>query len=421
MPQTASLTFFSRLPQVKEWVEKGEKCNEVEASWTGGLPVSPVIVPCPKIDGRNRIMPDTEICPECRVPKHITSEHVWLENGVIGSKRDETHRLVFFESGILDPIFDGIAEITGKPVEHLVVNAARLSTREYVARMLPGDVRSLVNNDELDVQMVIDSAFMMWQIMGYGKVNTTEVRYKQDENDFITALLERPYSAPLCLGNFAGSIEAWVEARPSIDYKKVSPNAYEVTITYDLDPPETKKRLGWKEYKKKYKPGDIQLERCATCGGPKGLFEFQWDLDPGVIRSTSSGRRMVMIGPSMIDPILDELEAELGETIPQVVIEAERRFVRTGFVPVEDLVNEDILRSRIALRGFGNLREVKMGKKGVRLHIENATQHLIGVGMAQGLFELAFNVESYVDWEFSEDGDLELEVYPKNIKKAVGG
>ena len=128
-----------------------------------------------------------------------------------------------------------------------------------------------------------------------------------------------------------------------------------------------------------------------------------------------------MIGPSMIDPILDELEAELGETIPQVVIESERRFVRTGFVPVEDLVNEDILRSRIALRGFGNLREVKMGKKGVRLLIENATQHLIGVGMAQGLFELAFNVESYVDWEFSEDGDLELEVYPKNIKKAVGG
>ena len=84
-------------------------------------------------------MPDTEICPECRVPKHITSEHVWLENGVIGSKRDETHRLVFFESGILDPIFDGIDEITGKPIEDLVIKASRLSTRENVSRMLPED------------------------------------------------------------------------------------------------------------------------------------------------------------------------------------------------------------------------------------------------------------------------------------------
>ena len=366
-------------------------------------------------------MPDIEICPECRVPKHITSEHVWLENGVIGSKRDETHRLVFFEGGILDPIFDGIGEITGRPVKDLVINASRLSTREYVARLLPEDVRSLVKSGELDVQLVIDSAFMLWQIMGYGRVTITELRYEQDENDFITALLERPYSAPLSLGNFAGSIEAWTEEKPEIDYRKVSPNAYEVTIAPDKNPPETRRRLGWKGYKKKYKQGDIQLERCATCGGPKGLFEFQWDLDAGVIRSTSSGRRMVMIGPSMIDPILDELEAELGETIPRIVIEPERRFVRKGFVPVEDLVNEDILRTRIALRGFGNLREVKMGRKGIHLLMENATQPLIGVGMAQGLFELAFDVDSKVEWELSEDGDLELEVYPKNIKKVVGG
>jgi len=366
-------------------------------------------------------MPDIEICPECRVPRHITGEHVWLENGVIGSRRDETHRLVFFESGVLDPIFNGIGEITGKPVEDLVVNAARLSTREYVDRLLPEDVRSLVKDDQVDVQLVVNSAFLMWQVMGYGKVTTVEVRYKQDDNDFITALLERPYSKPLSLGNFAGSIEAWIETRPAIEYKKVSPGVYEVNVSHDPDPPGTEERLGWKELKQRYKPGDIQLERCAGCGGPKGLSKFQWDLESGVVRSTSTGRRMVMIGPSMIDPILDELEAELGEAIPHMVIEAERRFVRAGFVPVEDLVDEDILRTRIALRGFGNLREVKMGSRGVRLRLENATQHLIGVGMAQGLFELAFNVESEVDWEFHEDGDLELEVCPRNVRKAVGG
>jgi hypothetical protein len=366
-------------------------------------------------------MPDIEICPECRVPKHITSEHVWLENGVIGSRRDETHRLVFFESGILDPVFQGIGQATGRPVEDYVIDASRLSTREYVSRLLPEDVRSLVRNGELDVQLVIDSAFMLWQIMGYGKITTKEVRFKYEEDDFITALIEKPYSAPLSLGNFAGSIEAWVETKPSIDYKKVSPITYEVTITRDPDPPEHRKKLGWKGYKQELKPGDIELERCATCGGPKYLSEFQWDLESGVIRSTSSGRRMVMIGPSMIDPILDELEAELGETIRQVVIEAERQFVQTGFVSIDEVVDEGYIRKRIALRGLGNISNIDIDEKCVRVRLENAALHLMGIGIAQGFFELAFNVESEVDWELSEDGVLEIEVRPKIIRKAVGG
>jgi hypothetical protein len=366
-------------------------------------------------------MPDIDICPECRVPRHITSEHVWLGNGVIGSKRDETHRLVFFESGILDPVFEGIGKAAGRPIKDLVINASRLSTREYVSRMLPADVRSMVQNRELDVQLVINSAFLMWQIMGYGRITIKELRYEQDEDDFITALIDKPYSAPLSLGNFAGSIEAWSEAAPLIEYKKVSPITYEVTISHDLHPPEHRKKLGWKGYKRELKPGDIELDRCSTCEGPKYLSEFQWDLDSGVIRSTSNGRRMVMIGPSMIDPILDELEAELGETIRHVVIETERQFVKTGFVSVEDLVDEEYIRKRIALRGLGNISNIEIDEKCVRIRMENAALHLMGVGIAQGIFEMAFNVQSEVDWEFSDDGVLEIEVRPMIIRKAVGG
>jgi hypothetical protein len=366
-------------------------------------------------------MPDIEICPECRVPKHITSEHVWLKNGVIGSRRDETHRLVFFESRILDPVFQSIGEVVGRPIEDLVINASRLSTREYVARLLPEDVKSLVRDGQLDEQLVINSAFLLWQIMGYGKITAKGVRFNYDEDDFITALIENPYSAPLSLGNFAGSIEAWAEAKPLIDYKKVSPTTYEVTITRDPEPPEHRKKLWWKGYKQELKPGDIELERCSICGGPIYLKEFQWDLESGVIRSMSTGRRMVMIGPSMIDPILDELEEELGETIRQVVIEAERQFVQTGFVSIDEVIDEQYIRKRIALRGLGNISNIDIDEKCVRIRLENAALHLMGVGIAQGFFELAFNVESEVDWELNEDGVLEIEVRPKSIREAVGG
>ncbi len=37
------------------------------------------------------------------------------------------------------------------------------------------------------------------------------------------------------------------------------------------------------------------------------------------------------------------------------------------------------------------------------------------VGLVQGLFEMAFGIESSVDWELSPDGDLEVEVIPKGV------
>ena len=35
------------------------------------------------------------------------------------------------------------------------------------------------------------------------------------------------------------------------------------------------------------------------------------------------------------------------------------------------------------------------------------------VGLAQGIFEMAFDVDSNVDWELSGEGDLEVRVTPK--------
>jgi hypothetical protein len=52
--------------------------------------------------------------------------------------------------------------------------------------------------------------------------------------------------------------------------------------------------------------------------------------------------------------------------------------------------------------------------QGMSMSIENAACHLMTVGMAQGLFELALDTESFVDWELSSNGDLEIEVTPRS-------
>ena len=44
-----------------------------------------------------------------------------------------------------------------------------------------------------------------------------------------------------------------------------------------------------------------------------------------------------------------------------MVVEAQKRFIRSGFFAVEDVISEENMRSQVALRGLGNLQELKMG------------------------------------------------------------
>ena len=358
-------------------------------------------------------MPDINICPQCAIPLFVGTQHVWRDDGIIETKREGNQRLVFFECGSLDPLFDGIAEIIDVPLERLVIEASRRSTRSYMDHVVPDDVKDMIETGEIDLDLVFDSTFLIWRVMGYGKLSLDEVRYEHDEKDYITVHAERPYSVPLAVGNFAGSIEALVRDEPGIEYEETKPGVYSITIFRSENPPELKSRLRWKGFEREYRPGGVELEKCPTCGAPAALHEFHWDQVNGSIRSTVTGRRMVLTGPSMIDPIFDEMESELGETIQGVVVEAQKRFIRSGFFALDEVVSEDEMRVSLALRGLGELKELKMSKKGARLLLENAALPLLVVGMTQGLFEKTFDRESEVEWELGDDGDLQVEVKPR--------
>jgi len=71
---------------------------------------------------------------------------------------------------------------------------------------------------------------------------------------------------------------------------------------------------------------------------------------------------------------------------------------------------EEDFRERLAVRGLGSLTELAVKRQGMRMRVENAALPLILVGIAQGLYELGLSVDSSVDWQYSEDGVLEVEV-----------
>jgi hypothetical protein len=355
---------------------------------------------------------EIDTCPDCGTPFYISSQHVWTEEGVIRPRRDERQRLVLFECGNLDPVYRGIEEIIGTSVQHLVIDASRRYTREYMRYVLPEDVIEMIRKREMDLQAVFDSTFIIWKAMGYGKLTLVEVKYEGKKDDYIAVLAERPYSVPLAVGNFAGAIEAVVGREPGIEYEETSPGVYRITVFEAENPPELKSRLRWRDYAREPGPGKCRLDTCPHCDAPLALQEFKWDLANGSIRSSLTGRRMVMTGPAMIDPIFEELENELGEEIPRVVVEAQRRFVKSGFFAVEEVTTEEGMREKLAVRGLGYLEYLRMGRRGVELKMVNVALPLLGVGLAQGLFEKAFNVESRVEWELTPGGDLHIEVIP---------
>ncbi|MGQ9476367.1 MAG: hypothetical protein ACUVSI_09790 [Actinomycetota bacterium] len=192
-------------------------------------------------------------------------------------------------------------------------------------------------------------------------------------------------------------------------FKEVSPGVFELTTGWTTYPEVLKERLELTFYHPT--EGDLELERCERCGSPLKLSETcAWDLENGIVTNRATGYRMAVLGPGLMDTVFEALEWELGEEIPRLVVDAQRRFTREGFVPMDLTMGLPELREQFALRGLGNLRELEVGEKGASLTLENSCMQLLLVGTLQGTYERAFRRDSSVDWEVDEEGSLRVEV-----------
>jgi hypothetical protein len=355
---------------------------------------------------------EISLCPECGVPQVIAANHVWLNSGVM-VQANNPKRIGFIESENLDPLYSGIAEIIGMPVDRPVIEIARRGTVEYFKSLLPPGVDSMVSGRKVDTSIVADMMMTAGQLNGFGKYEVMEIRYEGDADDHAILAIHDPFSVLLCSGTLCGGVEV-IAGRPhKVSYRMLDSGLLEIEVSVTERDRGLEGRLEMRDYR--HRDGEIEFERCASCGVPKPLSGFKWIFDKGIITNGWTGRRMVMMGPEVQDPLFEELEKELGGIIPAAVIEAQRRFIKTGFYSIDEIGDEGDFRTQLALRGFGNLREMKISPKGLQMSIDNAACYLMTVGLAQGLFEAAFDLESQVDWQVSENGDLRVEVSPTGV------
>ena len=354
-------------------------------------------------------MPKMKQCPGCGVPARFVKLHVWRDNGTMVQRENPDHRMTFIENDNIQSTFGVVEEIIGMSIERIIVEAKRRASYDYVDHLLPGAVKAIVRL--VGVKPVIRNITALGMVLGYGSLSLEDIRRVHGKGDYVSVRCGEPYSLPLFSGDFAGTFNAVDRREVSVAYEQVGPDEYIITSHITPHPLELQERLQAKQYNSK--PGDIAFERCPACGGPQALSRYQWHTDRGVILNKISGRRMAAMGPAALDAIIDELEKELGETIPGVIVEAQRRVVRGGFYSVDEARSEKDFREALALRGMGNLREITWSEGGLRFRIENPCLVLVLVGLVQGIFELVTNRDSTVDWEITADGDLVVEVSAK--------
>ena len=121
--------------------------------------------------------------------------------------------------------------------------------------------------------------------------------------------------------------------------------------------------------------------------------------------------RTAIFGPSPIDAIFDDLEVELGEAIPETVIEAQRRYIKSAWGVERWNRSGATFQKMIALRGLGNQVEFEGDRDHLTMKIENSCLHLPIIGTIQALVEMAYGVESSsCEWELTDNGDLNLTI-----------
>jgi hypothetical protein len=373
-------------------------------------------------------MSELEVCKKCEVPLMISNVLDWRDNGVIGISHSPKARMVFYESGNIDNIFRGVEELIGVPIEHIVMERKRRDTRKFMEMVFSEEISrsmSFLGGEQMDKVSAVESARLeemlrsgedlnkqataIGTVYGYGDIRFSGLWEFWDAFPWRTQIIRNPYSVIFFSADMLATIEALEQRDMQVRYERIWDELYLMSVRPGEHPIELAERLKRKAYETK--PGDISCERCPECNVHLGVARCRWNLEEGTIIDPDTGRRMVFFDPAAIDTVIEDLEDELGESIPEAVIEAQRRYGKLSMSADHWRRSGYDFKAWASLRGLGNITAFKADEKRLTLTIENPSMHLPVVGMAIALYELAWGADSSThEWHRSDDGDLLIKI-----------
>lgn len=335
----------------------------------------------------------------------------WNPDGTITQIGDPRHRMIFFESGNLDRMWDRICDELGVTMEHLwelVIASKSRATRAFLNRTLSCPQRFAARF--VGYRTLMSRIEEQGLVMGYGKITLGGQFPRRGRPRRVTVFIEDPYSLPLFCGDFKGAAEVLERRLATLTYQALDERRHQIDVTVSEE--RLEEEYFQVENHLPRKPGDFRFTPCPSCGVPLELAHFSWDLSRGIIRDVESGRRMAFFGTAGMRSVFGELEHELGERVISAIIDSERLNTVSAMEVEEARSGFESLRLRAAVRGLGILTSLSLSPEGMRIVMANPALPEYIVGLALGIFELAVGKEGTARWALEDDGDLRVEITP---------
>jgi hypothetical protein len=351
-------------------------------------------------------MSKIKICKTCGVPLRVGKRHIWNADGTMVQAEDRSHRMIFFDSDSVTALFSNIESLIGVPIEKIVIESKARATEDYIRNMIRGAKGKAARM--IGLERIIRKIVEQGRLLGYGDINVRDFDWQKA---YMICDIANPYSLPLFCGELKGALQAIRKLEGKVVYEETGPNTFRITDSQELEQTGLEERLVPKEPPRK--PGDMTYHRCPNCRAPLEISRFTWDTDKGTITQEGTGIRYAVFGSAGLQVVLDELERELGDTIPATIVEAQRMHAADIMDPRWKAAGRQDIRNWLAFQGLGNLvaLEEKEGG-GYSIRIENPAIPLMIVGTIAALFELISSAKAGVEWEIASDGDLRVDVMP---------
>jgi len=350
-------------------------------------------------------MSGAQVCKSCGIPRRTSRSLTWSSNGTITEARNPDHRMVFADVDGLGELFANIEGLIGISIQSIITESKAKATGDFTKELIRGWKGAVVRRAGLGI--VINKMGGVAKSFGYGDVEILDVDWKENRIDF---RLHDPYSVPLMCGDLRGATEAVKDVIGTVEPEQEDEHTWIVRGRLSPPPSGMEERLAAAPVE--LKPGDVKYEVCPTCGVPLGISGFDWDVDRGIIRNQETGVRYAFVGPGGIQAIFDELASELGETIPETVIEAQRMRVASQDYEAWGKFGYGEFREMIAILGFGNMVSFEASGGTYSATIENPALPLMIVGTALGALESMTGKKGTAEWSIEADRDLKISVRP---------
>src|SRR5450759_381476 len=348
-------------------------------------------------------MSKVKVCKTCGVPKRVGRGHLWNADGTMVQRQDRDHRMILFDSDGIDDLFKNIESLIGIPIENIVIESKARATEAYIAHLIKGRKGALARM--IRIERVITTIVEQGRLLGYGDIRVTEFSWA---DAFMYCEITDPYSLPLFCGDLRGALQAIRKLEGQITYEEIGPNKYRIKDFQADDVTAFENRLLPASLPRK--PGDITYHRCPGCKAPLEISGFAWDFDKGTITQKASGIRYAVFGSSGMQVVLDELEKELGDTVPATIVEAQRMHAAKTMNPRWKAVGQADIRNWLADQGLGNLLKLEQKDSGYDVLVQNPAIPLLLVGTMAALFEFITDKKAAVEWSVADDGDLSMSV-----------